>query len=189
MAESEGFEPSVRVRAQRFSRPPRSTAPATLRPRKYTSAQNRTTWPRRREKQCRTCQEHFERTQLIDRCRCGGWTCGEVVGREAAVLPEASGSRSGSRGLTGFERSPVSPSAVPGAMEDGKSMVGVFVDPDTGVDVVVAVGRDLRAVPLVSRRVVVRASLVDAEMSSRVPAKGRGPPPRAGSAGPAGRPA
>lgn len=31
MAESEGFEPSERLRAQRFSRPPRSTTPATLR--------------------------------------------------------------------------------------------------------------------------------------------------------------
>jgi integrase len=31
MAEGEGFEPSVRSRAQRFSRPPRSTAPAPLR--------------------------------------------------------------------------------------------------------------------------------------------------------------
>ncbi len=30
MAESEGFEPSERLRAQRFSRPPRSTTPATL---------------------------------------------------------------------------------------------------------------------------------------------------------------
>lgn len=31
MAEREGFEPSVRLLAQRFSRPPRSTAPAPLR--------------------------------------------------------------------------------------------------------------------------------------------------------------
>ena len=31
MAEREGFEPSVRLRAQRFSRPPRSTTPAPLR--------------------------------------------------------------------------------------------------------------------------------------------------------------
>ena len=31
MAESEGFEPSVRASVQRFSRPPRSTTPATLR--------------------------------------------------------------------------------------------------------------------------------------------------------------
>ena len=30
LAESEGFEPSVRLLAQRFSRPSRSTAPATL---------------------------------------------------------------------------------------------------------------------------------------------------------------
>src|SRR5919107_2159754 len=29
-AEGEGFEPSVRLRAQRFSRPPRSTTPAPL---------------------------------------------------------------------------------------------------------------------------------------------------------------
>ena len=31
MAEGEGFEPSVRSRAQRFSRPPRSATPAPLR--------------------------------------------------------------------------------------------------------------------------------------------------------------
>ena len=31
MAEREGFEPSVPVKAQRFSRPPRSTTPAPLR--------------------------------------------------------------------------------------------------------------------------------------------------------------
>ena len=31
MAEREGFEPSERLRAQRFSRPPRSTTPAPLR--------------------------------------------------------------------------------------------------------------------------------------------------------------
>ncbi len=33
------------------------------------------------------CQEHFELvgTKLIDRFRCGGWACGEVVRREAAV--------------------------------------------------------------------------------------------------------
>ena len=31
MAERVGFEPSERLRAQRFSRPPRSTTPATLR--------------------------------------------------------------------------------------------------------------------------------------------------------------
>src|SRR5690625_7265326 len=31
MAERVGFEPTVRSRAQRFSRPPRSTAPAPLR--------------------------------------------------------------------------------------------------------------------------------------------------------------
>ena len=31
VAEREGFEPSVRLRAQRFSRPPRSTTPAPLR--------------------------------------------------------------------------------------------------------------------------------------------------------------
>ena len=30
MAEEVGFEPTVRLRAQRFSRPPRSTAPAPL---------------------------------------------------------------------------------------------------------------------------------------------------------------
>ena len=30
LAEREGFEPSVRLRAQRFSRPPRSTTPASL---------------------------------------------------------------------------------------------------------------------------------------------------------------
>ena len=30
MAEGEGFEPSVRLRVQRFSRPSRSTTPATL---------------------------------------------------------------------------------------------------------------------------------------------------------------
>ena len=34
MAEREGFEPSVRSRAQRFSRPPRSTTPASLRGRR-----------------------------------------------------------------------------------------------------------------------------------------------------------
>ena len=37
MAESEGFEPSVRQGVQRFSRPPRSTAPATLLNPKYQS--------------------------------------------------------------------------------------------------------------------------------------------------------
>ena len=31
MAEREGFEPSVHLRVQRFSRPPRSTTPAPLR--------------------------------------------------------------------------------------------------------------------------------------------------------------
>ncbi len=31
LAEREGFEPSERLRAQRFSRPPRSTTPAPLR--------------------------------------------------------------------------------------------------------------------------------------------------------------
>ena len=31
LAERVGFEPTVRVRAQRFSRPPRSTTPAPLR--------------------------------------------------------------------------------------------------------------------------------------------------------------
>jgi hypothetical protein len=31
MAEGVGFEPTVRSRVQRFSRPPRSTAPASLR--------------------------------------------------------------------------------------------------------------------------------------------------------------
>ncbi len=30
VAESEGFEPSARLRVQRFSRPSRSTTPATL---------------------------------------------------------------------------------------------------------------------------------------------------------------
>ena len=66
------------------------------------------------------------------------------------------------------------PGEAPGAVEDGEGAVGVFVDPDSGLDVVVTVGRDLQVASPVAHRVVVRddAFLLNAEDVVRAPAKG-----------------
>ena len=55
-----------------------------------------------------------------------------VLEDRLAAYPQAGSRRSGSRGLSGFERRPVSPSEASRAVEDGEGLVGV----DPGLDVI-----------------------------------------------------
>ena len=65
--------------------------------------------------------------------------------------------RSGSRSLAGLGVAGLAVAAVVGeaSVEDGEGVVGVFVDPNPDLNVVVTVGRELQAASLVARGVVV----------------------------------